>query len=259
MQSWAGSLERFLAEFCHGRGLGVLHPNFDGGISFARLAPSGGSVDETSAEDTGPIETDGPGTPTPTLRGAEEGNRPKEVLMRTHKEVLSVMVRDTDTRCATRLRPRASRHLLSCLVAPVGDWSVRFTRIHRQEKDKLFVGVYRRPSPVPCTRFALRQRPEAWRASTPRCCRVLDNFSRIMSGGKSISAEMRRSDAALVGVVGGPRYSGCEYRKDPCSLRASRYHDRVRQRRSLRPSLPRTNLSLSKFGLQIVGVASSWG
>lgn len=87
MHSWAGSLERFLAEFCHGRGLGILHPNLNGAVSFARQVPSGGAArEEGRVEEDGSAHTEGSSTPTPALRGGEEEERPPETLVRTFKD-----------------------------------------------------------------------------------------------------------------------------------------------------------------------------
>lgn len=93
VQSWAGSLERFLAEFSHGRGLGVLHPNLDGQVSFARQVPSGSGCEE-GVGDEGDVlvQTEGASTPTPTLRGAEECDRPPEMLLRAFKSALLATV-----------------------------------------------------------------------------------------------------------------------------------------------------------------------
>lgn len=85
MHSWAGSLERFLAEFSHGRGLGILHPNLNGAVSFARQVPSGTGWEEEE-EMLSQTQTEGGSTPTPTLRGTEEGEREPETLIRTYKD-----------------------------------------------------------------------------------------------------------------------------------------------------------------------------
>lgn len=97
MPSWAGSLERFLAEFVHGRGLGILHPNLDGRVSFARrLSPSIGAVVEVvasgdSGEASGVEQLEV--TNSPTLRGADDGRRGQETLVRTTKDVTKALVR----------------------------------------------------------------------------------------------------------------------------------------------------------------------
>lgn len=95
--SWAGSLERFLAEFVHGRGLGILHPNLDGRVSFARrLPPSNGAVVEAvasgdSGEASGVVQLEP--TDSPTLRGADDGRKGRETLVRTMKDVMKALVR----------------------------------------------------------------------------------------------------------------------------------------------------------------------
>eukprot|EP00904_Undaria_pinnatifida_P009251 jgi/Undpi1/5456/HiC_scaffold_2.g00735.m1 len=99
--SWAGSLERFLAEFGHGRGLGILHPNLTGEISFARQKlqaeekekkeEKGEEEDEEAAEEEeGSTQTEGANTPTPALRGGSAGEweRPPEKLVRTYKDAM---------------------------------------------------------------------------------------------------------------------------------------------------------------------------
>lgn len=91
MHSWAGSLERFLAEFSHGRGLGILHPNLNGAVSFARQAPSGPGWEEEE-EMLSQTQTEGASAPTPTLRGAEEGEREPEMLIRTYKDANNLVV-----------------------------------------------------------------------------------------------------------------------------------------------------------------------
>lgn len=91
MHSWAGSLERFLAEFSHGRGLGILHPNLNGDVSFARQVPSGASC-EGEEKTLSKNQTEGASTPTPTLRGTKEGERAPERLIRTYRDANSVVV-----------------------------------------------------------------------------------------------------------------------------------------------------------------------
>ncbi|CAM9691616.1 unnamed protein product, partial [Laminaria digitata] len=91
MHSWAGSLERFLAEFGHGRGLGVLHPNLTGAVSFARQVLQPGEEEEGgggAGEDDVSTQEESGSTPTPALRGTEEWVRPKEKLVRTYKDAL---------------------------------------------------------------------------------------------------------------------------------------------------------------------------
>ena len=93
VHSWAGSLERFLAEFSHGRGLGILHPNLNGAVSFARQVPSGAGWEEEEemlSQTQTPAE--GASTPTPTLRGTEEGEREPETLIRTYKDANNLVV-----------------------------------------------------------------------------------------------------------------------------------------------------------------------
>lgn len=93
MHSWAGSLERFLAEFSHGRGLGILHPNLNGAVSFARQVPSGtGLEEEEEMLHPSQTQTEGASTPTPTLRGVEEGEREPETLIRTYKDANNLIV-----------------------------------------------------------------------------------------------------------------------------------------------------------------------
>lgn len=93
VHSWAGSLERFLAEFSHGRGLGILHPNLNGAVSFARQVPSGtGTGWEEEEEMLSQTQTEGASTPTPTLRGTEEGEREPETLIRTYKDANNLVV-----------------------------------------------------------------------------------------------------------------------------------------------------------------------
>lgn len=100
--SWAGSLERFLAEFCHGRGLGILHPNLNGDVSFARpvqpssssSSSSGGSGGEgwLEEEDT-QLLSQTARTPTPTLRGTDDGGgREPEGLVLTYREANNLVV-----------------------------------------------------------------------------------------------------------------------------------------------------------------------
>lgn len=94
MQSWAGSLERFLAEFCHGRGFGVLHPNLNGKVSFARQVSSEESSPQQAAHKSQngrtPSPTPAP-TPTPPLRGGEEEKQPEKVV-KSHKDALLAVV-----------------------------------------------------------------------------------------------------------------------------------------------------------------------
>lgn len=91
MHSWAGSLERFLAEFSHGRGLGILHPNLNGEVSFARQVPSGASWEEEEKM-LSQNQTEGASTPRPTLRGTDEGERPPERLVRTYRDAKNLVV-----------------------------------------------------------------------------------------------------------------------------------------------------------------------
>ena len=104
VQSWAGSLERFLGEYSHGRGLGVLHPNLDGAMSFARQSstrtialpgyhehehdPHGKDRRE---DDTQAVASEGAGTPQPTITGTVETERATERLVRSYKDVSMVM------------------------------------------------------------------------------------------------------------------------------------------------------------------------
>lgn len=92
MQSWAGSLERFLGEFGHGRGLGILHPNLNGGISFARQVPSGEQTEERYGDEQDvSIQTEGVSTQPPTLRGLEDGEK-RERLVNNFKDALLAAV-----------------------------------------------------------------------------------------------------------------------------------------------------------------------
>lgn len=92
VQSWAGSLERFLGEFSHGRGLGILHPNLNGGISFARQVPCGEQVEVSFGdEEEVSIQTEGVSTQPPTLRGLEDGEKP-ERLVNNYKDALLATV-----------------------------------------------------------------------------------------------------------------------------------------------------------------------
>lgn len=98
MPSWAGSLERFLAEFVHGRGLGILHPNVNGRVSFARRVPSEGvgEADATGArleeEERGvSMVTQVEPTSAPSLRGGEEREM-QETLVETHKDAMKALV-----------------------------------------------------------------------------------------------------------------------------------------------------------------------
>ena len=95
MHSWAGSLERFLAEFSHGRGLGILHPNLTGEISFARQVLQPEEEEDgagAAAEEDAYTQAESAGTPTPALRGTEEWARPPEKLVRTYKDALYARV-----------------------------------------------------------------------------------------------------------------------------------------------------------------------
>lgn len=90
--AWAGSLERFMAEFVHGRGLGILHPNLDGKVSFARRVPwkglkLKGDVAQDNEEDLRKVE----GTSAPALRG--EDAEAQETMVLTHKDALKALVR----------------------------------------------------------------------------------------------------------------------------------------------------------------------
>lgn len=85
-----------MAEFSHGRGLGTLHPNLNGAVSFARQMPSG-TVWEEEEEMLSQTQTEGASTPTPTLRGAEEGEREPETLIRTYKDAHNLVVSITCT------------------------------------------------------------------------------------------------------------------------------------------------------------------
>lgn len=91
MHSWAGSLERFLAEFSHGRGLGILHPNLNGDVSFARQVPSGAGWEEEEKM-LSQNQTEGASTPMPTLRGTEDGERAPERLIRTYRDAKNLVV-----------------------------------------------------------------------------------------------------------------------------------------------------------------------
>lgn len=84
-------MERFLAEFSHGRGLGILHPNLNGAVSFARqvLPDMASEEDEELLSQT---QTEGASTPTPTLRKMEEGERESETLIVTYKDAKSLLV-----------------------------------------------------------------------------------------------------------------------------------------------------------------------
>lgn len=110
MHSWAGSLERFLAEFSHGRGLGILHPNLNGDVSLARQVPYFGPDWQQDQEEQGlrgeegalGYQTSGTqaggarSTPMPTLRGTDDGGgggqREPERLIRTYKEASNLVV-----------------------------------------------------------------------------------------------------------------------------------------------------------------------
>ncbi|CAB1118120.1 unnamed protein product [Ectocarpus sp. CCAP 1310/34] len=102
--SWAGSLERFLAEFCHGRGLGILHPNLNGDVSFARQLPPSSSSSSSSGgsggggwleeEEALPLSQTAH-TPTPTLRGTDDGGggREPEGLVLTYRDANNLIVK----------------------------------------------------------------------------------------------------------------------------------------------------------------------
>lgn len=96
MPSWAGSLERFLAEFVHGRGLGILHPNLDGRVSFARrLSPlDEGVAEDGASRDSGEASTlqQVEATSEPALRGAEDGSTRPERLVESLKDVTKALV-----------------------------------------------------------------------------------------------------------------------------------------------------------------------
>lgn len=94
-----------MAEFGHGRGLGILHPNLTGEISFARQKlqveekekkeEEGEEEDEEAAEEEeGSTQTEGANTPTPALRGGSAGEweRPPEKLVRTYKDAMYARV-----------------------------------------------------------------------------------------------------------------------------------------------------------------------
>ncbi len=112
MHSWAGSLERFLAEFSHGRGLGILHPNLNGAVSFARQVLPGMASEED--EDVPQARTEGASTPTPTLRRIEEGEKVSEALIVTYKDAKNLLVSTPLLRVYPRLY-RCRFKLLYCM------------------------------------------------------------------------------------------------------------------------------------------------
>lgn len=89
LPAWAGSLERFMTEFVHGRGLGILHPNLNGKVSFARRVPCE-SAEMVEREKEDPTEQVEP-TSAPTLRGGEDVET-QEPLVETYKDATRALV-----------------------------------------------------------------------------------------------------------------------------------------------------------------------
>lgn len=78
-----------MTEFVHGRGLGILHPNLNGKVSFARRLPCE-TMEMVEREKEDPTEQVEP-TSAPTLRGGEDVET-QEPLVETHKDASRALV-----------------------------------------------------------------------------------------------------------------------------------------------------------------------